>query len=254
MDNLRDEIWKDIEGYEGYYQVSNMGRVRSLDRLDRMGRKWISKIKKLQVDTKGYLYVSLCKNSVKRRFFAHRLVAKAFIPNPYKKPEVNHIDHNPQNNISSNLEWCTRQENVDAAMEFGKYDDICKRVYQVDPYSSKIVNEFYSVTEAANYMNCSRSSLLDACVGRSKGSCGFVWVYDKEEIKGSVKRYFSPHGRSIKVDQVCVKSNKIVRTYNSFTDACSGDNNFDISSIAKCCRGERKTHGGYKWRYAEEVN
>ena len=108
------EIWKDIEGYEGYYQVSNLGRVKSLERKtkqhhnsvrtqpERILKSWI----------KRYESVILCKDSKTKKVPIHRLVAKAFLPNENNLPEVNHKDENKLNNCADNLEWCTREYNI----------------------------------------------------------------------------------------------------------------------------------------------
>ena len=106
------EIWKDIKGYEGLYQVSNLGNVRSMDRITRDGRK--IKGKNIKPHTNGnsrYLRAALCNNGKIKYENIHRLVAKAFIPNPENKPEVNHKDENPSNNFIDNLEWMTSKEN-----------------------------------------------------------------------------------------------------------------------------------------------
>ena len=108
--NFENEIWKDIPNYEGLYQVSNLGRVKSLDRkvLRKDGRINNIKGKMLKFyNTRGYSYVDICKNSKYKKCKIHRLVAKAFIANPNNYPSVNHIDENKKNNSVSNLEWCT---------------------------------------------------------------------------------------------------------------------------------------------------
>lgn len=106
------EIWKDIEGYEGLYKVSNMGRIKSLGHTDKLGRYYEGRIMKQQKHYKnGYLSVCLAKDKKQKRMNVQRLVAHHFIPNPDNKPEVNHIDENKENNIYTNLEWCTRKEN-----------------------------------------------------------------------------------------------------------------------------------------------
>jgi hypothetical protein len=109
-----EEIWKDIEGYEGLYQISNQGRIRSLERSVYHPITKIQKIpeKILKPDLrKGYLAVSLCINGFKKSFLIHRIVAKHFVLNHFNKPEVNHLDGNKSNNYYLNLEWATSSEN-----------------------------------------------------------------------------------------------------------------------------------------------
>lgn len=123
MKNNWKEIWKPIKDYEGLYEVSNFGVVRSLDRtliVNRLGKKVHRKIKGTNLKTTkttGYHIVSLCKNSVLKTGLLHRIIAEAFIPNPKGKPQVNHIDNNRRNNIVSNLEWVTRSENIQHAVK-----------------------------------------------------------------------------------------------------------------------------------------
>lgn len=119
-----EEIWKDIDGYEGLYQVSNLGRFRSLPRRtrNRMGY-YLSKEKILKYDSlsAGYQRVNLVDANGKTKTFsrAHRLIAKAFVPNPENKPEVNHINGIKNDNRLENLEWVTRQENSQHAHDTG---------------------------------------------------------------------------------------------------------------------------------------
>lgn len=117
------EIWRDIPGYEGYYQVSNLGEVRSLPRYkkEKSGRKYLmnGKILKQSFTSTGYKKVELQINNERKTYKTHRLVAKAFLVNTYNKPHVNHKDGNPLNNVVDNLEWCTQKENVQHARENG---------------------------------------------------------------------------------------------------------------------------------------
>ena len=116
-------IWKDIQGYEGYYQISNTGLVKSLKRITSNNRQLQEKILKNKKDSKGYLFVILSNGkSVKSKWIA-RLVATEFIENKENKPCVNHIDNNTINNNSSNLEWVTKKENSEHAV---KQDRIAK--------------------------------------------------------------------------------------------------------------------------------
>lgn len=114
------EVWKPIEGYEGLYEVSNLGRIKSLrrdvaipnPRLGTVGyRTYPERIKPCVENRHGYYQVTLSKEAKSRTLRVHRLVALAFIPNPDNKPYINHIDGNKKNNRVSNLEWCTASEN-----------------------------------------------------------------------------------------------------------------------------------------------
>lgn len=103
-----DEVWKDIEGYEGLYQVSNTGQVKSLN----YKGHGVVKLLKQDIIHNGYKRVSLVKNGKKKNYLVHRLVAIAFLPNPHGYKEINHIDENKVNNMISNLEWCSRKYNM----------------------------------------------------------------------------------------------------------------------------------------------
>ena len=122
------ELWKDIKNYEGLYQVSNLGNVKSVDRYvyagDNSNHKY-QHIKERNLKLSGgdkYIQVSLCKNGKIKAFLVHRLVAEAFIPNPDNLPCINHKDENPKNNQAENLEWCTYKYNN----EYNGRIDKCK--------------------------------------------------------------------------------------------------------------------------------
>lgn len=121
---LAGEEWRDVVGYEGFYQVSSHGRVRSVDRIIHnvghgYSRKYKGRIKSPSLNTKGYPKVLLSKNGVDNTHKIHRLVAQAFIPNPNRLPQVDHIDGIKTNNHVSNLEWVTNQENHNRKMTMG---------------------------------------------------------------------------------------------------------------------------------------
>ena len=102
------EIWKDVVGYEGLYEVSSLGRVKSVKR---------NKILSQKHNWDGYLRIQLWRNNKNKYVSIHRLVAEAFIENPNTKPFINHIDGNKQNNKVDNLEWCTQKENIKHAFD-----------------------------------------------------------------------------------------------------------------------------------------
>jgi hypothetical protein len=112
-----EEKWKDIKGYEGLYQVSNLGNVKSLNYRSAGKEHLISP----GTDRGGYNILVLCKGKKAKSFKVHRLVANAFIPNPKNKEQVNHKDGNKQNNKVDNLEWCTCKENMHHAWKTGLY-------------------------------------------------------------------------------------------------------------------------------------
>lgn len=109
--NTYKEIWKDIKGYEGSYQVSNTGKVRSLDKIDRNGCKRHGIIKQPQDNGNGYKYVQLKLDGTYKNHYIHRLVATHFIENPNDWEQVNHMNEIKEDNNVINLEWCTHQYN-----------------------------------------------------------------------------------------------------------------------------------------------
>ena len=110
-----NEIWKEITGYEGSFEVSNLGNFRSKNRITSYRntgfRNYPGKSLKTETIIKGYQRIVLMKDGIKKRYMCHRLVAQTFIPNPNNKPFVNHINGNPKDNRVENLEWCTQEEN-----------------------------------------------------------------------------------------------------------------------------------------------
>lgn len=129
-----DEIWKDIEGYDGLYQVSNLGRVKTFQ----FNKGRIMKGYKTPL---GYMMVCLRKNGTPTKEFVHRLVAKTFIENPEDKPYVNHLDCNPSNNVVTNLEWCTQGENVRYCAKLGRCRSACGEDHPLSKLNIEKVRE-----------------------------------------------------------------------------------------------------------------
>ena len=183
-----EEIWKDIQGYEGKYQVSNYGNVKSLN----FNRKNKEQPLKPQLLTKGYLGVRLYKNGIGETLKIHRLVAQAFIPNPKQYPEVNHKDENKQNNFvwinedgsvdleKSNLEWCSTYYNCNYGTRNNRVAIIngtgSKIVLQFDS-NGNLIKEFPSIGEVIRYYGYSRSSISKCCNGKCKQAYGYIWKF-----------------------------------------------------------------------------
>lgn len=163
------EEWKDIEGYEGLYQVSNLGRVK------RSKGKYMKseRILMLFINTPGYLQVMLCKNNKCKKFTVHRLVANAFIPNPENKPQVNHIDEDKTNNKVSNLEWVTAKENVNHGT---RNERSSKKIKAIDIANGEW-NDYKSISECARELGLHQSSISMCLKGKRKTSGGYTFKY-----------------------------------------------------------------------------
>lgn len=202
-----DEVWKDIKGCEGRYQISNYGNVKSLSRYvsNHTGKLLVKeKLLKQRPDKKGYMRIDLkYNNGIKRYLGVHRLVADAFIDNPNNKPQVNHIDGNKSNNNVSNLEWCTCVENMGHAFRTGliklntrknrkkidkrnKYPGRQpKSVVKINLRTGEIIAEYGSISEAALSVNGNPSNIAGCCHKRygRKSVCGFGWEFRKEVVE-----------------------------------------------------------------------
>lgn len=192
------EQWKNIEGYEGLYQVSNEGRIKSLHReiIYKDGRKKVLEERILHnfISDLGYYHVMLSKDGVSKRYKVHRLVAKAFIPNPDNLPVINHKDENPKNNVVENLEWCTQGYNVHygTMIERGRKkqlnrEDKSKPLDKIDMTTGEILESFKSASEVErNNPQFKTSSVSRCCRGGQylngkwqtiSDYKGFMWKY-----------------------------------------------------------------------------
>ena len=178
---MKNEEWRDIEDYEGYYQVSSEGRVKSLERtfIDKSGRKRTVKerILKPAFDGWGYLIVTLCAGGKRKNLMVHRLVCEAFNDNRDEKPEVNHINEIKTDNRACNLEWCTRRENLNHGTRSERSaktqsKPICQ--YTLD---EKIVKTWASLTEVKRQTGFGQSHISQVANGKRKQAYGFIWKY-----------------------------------------------------------------------------
>ena len=165
-----DEIWRDIEGYEGLYKISNKGRVKSL--------KWgKERILRPGIDGYGYMFVCLCNDNVMKYFKLHRLVAQAFIPNLYNKPQVNHLDENKKNNCVDNLEWATAKENIN----YGTRNERASRKILQYSKSGEFIREWQGALEVERVLGIDNSHINACCRGKRKSAGGFIWKYKEKD-------------------------------------------------------------------------
>ena len=181
------EIWKDVKGYEGLYQVSNMGNVRSLDRVlpngDNSHMLYKGQILKQRIGRNGYMRVLLCGKD----YYTHRLVAEAFIDNNNNLPQVNHKDEDKSNNHVDNLEWCTHEYNIrygtNRARASHKLKGVMinnKPIMQFEK-NGELVNEFVSASEASEKTKIDNSSICKVANGKLKTAGGFLWRWSHDK-------------------------------------------------------------------------
>lgn len=173
-----EEVFLDIEGYEGLYQVSNLGNVKSLVNNKGVSRE---KILKLEICSDGYKRVMLCKNKTKKRFKIHRLVAQSFIENPNNYPCVNHKDENKQNNVVENLEWCTAKFNCNYGTRNERISEsLSKQVYQYSK-DCELIAVWESTNEASinGFNKGAVSNCCNNCYIRPGNNVykGYIWSY-----------------------------------------------------------------------------
>lgn len=205
------EIWKDlifeengiIHDYSGIYEISNMGNIKRLEKInkDKRSKKTIKEHFVTGTNNNGYLLVSLCKNGRKERKLAHRLVAMVFIPNTDNKPQINHKNGKRNDNRVENLEWCTQLENNKHAWETGLIDKekmkkLGKKYIELNCRNNKkpvcqltkegrIINKFKSIIEAEKQTGISNKHISSVCKNKRKTTGGYVWRYIEDcEIGG----------------------------------------------------------------------
>ena len=198
-----EEIWKNIPNYEGLYQISDCGRIKTLEKLVKSGLKNNSFVKrkeriiKNQINKLGYHHVTLYKNGIGQNFNVHKLVAESFIdkntfkymPNENKnsidlnKLVINHKDENPSNNHVENLEWCTQAYNINYGH---RNEKVAKNMVEHNRYATPviqytldgyIIKKWRSLKEIEKTIGYSRNSIALCCKGKYKKSHGYIWRY-----------------------------------------------------------------------------
>lgn len=166
------EVWKDIKDYEGLYQVSNWGRVKSLN-YNRTGKAEVMIPRKTK---KGYLLVQLSKNGKKKTCSVHRLVAGAFLDNPEGKPEINHIDENKENNRVDNLEWIWHKDNCNHGTRNERMTKTKSKPILQLSLTGDLIKEWDSTQECGRN-GFSQGNVSECCNGKRKSHKGFIWKY-----------------------------------------------------------------------------
>ena len=196
-----EEIWKDIKGYEGLYQVSNLGNVRSLDRYKKNNKgKYLQRgvVLKKNHDKDGYSIVGLYKSGNSCTKKVHRLVAQAFIPNPKNKPTVNHKNGIRDDDKLSNLEWATMSENQLHAFRVLKRKPVIPNKEQIEKslkskykkviqYEMQIIIKetarYGSIKEAEKTTGINCTSISRCCRKKQEKTGKYLWRFENDEIK-----------------------------------------------------------------------
>lgn len=182
------EIWKDIKGYEGLYQVSNLGRIKSLERTIKHKTCYggiyhvKGKILKPKIEKDGYYRIGLRKNKIKKFYRISRLVGETFIPNPNNYPIINHKDENKLNNSADNLEWCTQKYNVNYGDGINKRKNkVSVKINQYD-LDGNYIKTWNSIKDAVRYYN-DNTQICQCCKGKRNTSCGYKWEYADNDLQ-----------------------------------------------------------------------
>lgn len=209
------EEWRSVIGYEGLYEVSNCGQIKSLRKGALLTPHKIN----------GYYVIRLCKNGKMKNHKVHRLVAIAFIPNPENKAFVDHIDTNRSNNRVENLRWVTRQENYDNPISQKRQkESVMRQVLQYD-LEGNLINAFPSITDASKKTGVRISAIHQSCSGHTITSKGYIWRFkeDATSVSEVVARNKKPKTANRKVE-AWLNGEKIV-----FESMCRAAKELNIS-------------------------
>lgn len=252
------EIWKDIEGYEGLYQISNIGRIKSQQRNvphKGMGKFSVpERIRKPGDNGHGYLILPLCKNGAVKSRYVHRLVATAFIPNLERKSTVNHKNGIKADNRVENLEWATQSENSQHGFDNGLIvqnkgkDHQGSRSVRQYSLSGVFLKEFASITEAATELGITMPSIGRACVGYFKQAGNYQWRFSKHNISR-----VAPTGKKGNGEKPVIqfsRAGSFIREFESISDA-KRITGIGLPGISGVCLGKLKTSGGFIWKFKE---
>lgn len=243
-EELENEKWRDVVGYEGLYKVSDLGRIYSIS-----SNKLLFECK----TNDGYIRNCLTKNGGQKLKRFHRIVAESFIPNPDKLPQVNHIDGDKSNNRVNNLEWVTAKENIDHAVKLGLIKSggnypHSKSIYCYDLYG-RFIREYDSATDFCIENEISKSlssNIRCVCLGKYQSFKGYMFKYKKDcPDESNIKPHFSTVAK-------ISKGGHILDVYEN-TNIAAKSNNLFKSSIIKVCNNKQKTSGGFIWSYLKDL-
>ena len=260
------EIWKDIKGYEGYYRISNKGRVWSVERLNK-GRHFGGREIMPKIDSRKRYTVELSKDGKTRTTVLARLVAMAFVPNPdaATMTYVNHKDENPANNCADNLEWCTHRYNCRYGTRIERIKAAQNMAVMQYTLSGEFVAEYGSMHIAAEAIGKDAGHICDCCLGNRSRAYGFFWRYKDDALYQEAKRrieskteaarqsYKDKHAeRAMNVVQLTMDG-KYVATHKSSGHA-SQSVGTARPSIINCCNGKQRSTAGFRWMYEKDYN
>lgn len=243
------EIWKPIQGFGIGYEVSSLGRVRNIDS---------GKTLKGSYDRRyHYVYMN------GKRVGVHRLVAMAFLPNPFNCPVVNHIDENPSNNRVDNLEWCTQKYNCNHGTRNKRISETQSIPILQYTLDGKFVAEHSSMHVAADAICQEAGHICDCCNGNRKWAYGFFWRFKDEDryresqehiakviAIGKKSRADKFEKAALNVVQLDLDGNYI-QTFPS-TKVAATKSGAHTPGIINCCNGKAKSAGGYRWMYERD--
>lgn len=251
-----EEIWEDIKGLEGLYQVGNLGRVKGLERKAKNGCILPERLLKGCIQSDGYLVVKIRLDMKEFRRYVHRLVAEAFLPNLNNFPQVNHKDEDKTNNNVENLEWCSLRYNIEYGTARERSQNTIKEKYSKAVcqfnLNGSFIKEYKSISEAAKVNKTIPTRICDCCKsnGRGKSAGGFMWRYATD----CPEKELPPISRKCKGGKKRIgqylKSGELVNTYESVVEA-SKKTNISRNHIYKYCIGQIKAVQEYVWKYID---
>ena len=246
---VTQEIWKDVTGFEGFYQVSTLGRVRSLDRKV-MGKDGFPRLHKGKImspgTTHGYKFVFLAKNGSNKQWYVHRLVASEFIPNPKNYPQINHKDEDRGNNQVNNLEWCTSKYNNNYGGHIQRgAEKLSVPVVCLDMFNMKLY-EFPSSRAASDELGLDTGHVAKVLLNKSTNHKQYIFVRERDYTPELMRRkYIEANHKAVDifttdgdyVGRECdtVRAGKLVGV--------------DPSAISKCLLGKKKYAKGYVFKH-----